>query len=378
MKVIDFEKIKRMNVCASNLLQTQLNDPFSSMDDNLKDQLNKEEKRLSRAAKREQYREAIRTQKFASDMMSANDVSEAVQSIWATRDKPFGDHVGGGTIAVQLSDLHLGGTVAGLEARTDSNVYNLDVAAHRLAILAEKVIFFGAAHCASNLAILLTGDMFDSKIGKLRLDKVLNSENSACESYCIGRDLIFQFIDYLKESEVFGSLQIHGIAGNEARLYAERGHSHVMAGDNFDALLNADLSRRYTGSDVESSFGVNRYVAEIEGWRILMIHGDQAIDKNCSQKTVQSLLGTHEADFGVSGHIHDTLVKGNWVRSASLIGTDYYAGDGLDLQGRATQNVFWLAPGQRNVYNIDLQKPDPAIEPFQIFDYSGAFGSFAA
>lgn len=378
MSIIDFDKIRRMNVNESNPISTQLKDPFDGMDDDFKDQLSKDEKRISRAQKREEYREKIRTQKFASELMCADEVSENVQSMFAHRDKPFGPHVGGGTIAVQLSDLHLGGTVAGLEARPDSNSYNLEVAAHRLAMLAEKIIFFGAAHCASHLAILLTGDIFDSKIGKLRLDKVLNSENSACESYCIGRDLIFQFIDYLKESEVFGSLKIHGIAGNEARLYAERGHSHVMAGDNFDALLNADLSRRYTGTDVECSFGVNRYVAEIEGWRILMIHGDQAIDKNCSQKTVQSLLGTHEADFGISGHIHDTLVKGNWVRSASLIGTDYYAGDGLDLQGRASQNVFWLSPGQRNVYNVDLQKPDPTIEPFEIFTYSGAFGSIAA
>ena len=68
-------------------------------------------------------------------------------------------------------------------------------------------------------------------------------------------------------------------------------------------------------------------------------------------------------------------MTGKWIRSASLVGTDFYAGDGLGLEGRASQNIFWLAPGQRNTYAVDLQTPDPSIEPFKLFDYRGAFGS---
>ncbi len=372
---INFNRIRSIASKAGAVIETQVEDPLKGLEGECRDQFLKDAARLSNKEKREEYREQIRTNQFATELRQARQIAEDVESLFAHRKAPLGSHLGGGTIAVQLSDLHLGGTVQGLEARETSNNYKLEVAAHRLAMLAEQVIFYGAAHSASSLAIMLTGDIFDSKVGKVRLDKVLNSEHSACQSLMIGADLIFQFIDYLRTSEVFGSVKIHGIAGNEARLYAERGHSPVMSSDNFDALLNAMLSQRYQGSDVELGFGVNRYVADIEGWKILMIHGDQALDKNCSQKTVQSLLGTHNADFGISGHIHDTLVTGKWIRSASLIGTDYYAGDGLDLQGRATQNIMWLAPNQRNVYNVDLQLPDPLIEPFFIPDYKGAFGN---
>ena len=57
------------------------------------------------------------------------------------------------------------------------------------------------------------------------------------------------------------------------------------------------------------------------------------------------------------------------------MGTDFYAGDGLGLDGIAAQNVMWLAPGQRNTYAIDLQNPDPGLEPYELFDYGGAYGS---
>ena len=65
---------------------------------------------------------------------------------------------------------------------------------------------------------------------------------------------IFQFVETIRRSEVFGSIRIVGISGNEARLYADRGHSHIMASDNWDSLLNADLASRYLGSDIEVVF----------------------------------------------------------------------------------------------------------------------------
>ena len=372
---IDYNAIRSMAEAKRAAAFTdQIADPYEGLSDIAREQKIKDDRRDVRKEQRIAAREEVLVNEAKSELARAEDVAADAEAFYAAQSYKSQLRCRGGSIMAQLSDLHFGGTVKGLEEREDANVYNMDVAAHRLATYAQQVIFYGVAHLAEECVIALTGDIYDSKIGKERLDKILNSESTATASYLRGRDLIIQFIETIIRSEVFGSVRIVGISGNEARLYADRGHSHIMAADNWDSLLNADLASRYIGSDVQCDFGINRYVAEVQGWKVLLLHGDQGVDSKLSQTKVQSVLGTHNADFGISGHIHDTLVTGKWIRSASLVGTDFYAGDGLALEGRATQNIHWLAEGQRNTYAVDLQTPDPSVEPFKFFDYRGAFG----
>lgn len=373
---IDFSKIRKL--AQTPVPRVELDDliidPLEGLTESAREQKIRDDRRVARKEQRDAARAEVLVQQAKSELAKAEDVAADVEAFYAEQGYRSQLRYRGGSIMAQLSDLHFGCTVNGLEEREDANVYNMDVAAHRLATYAQQVIFYGVAHLAEECVIALTGDVYDSKIGKERLDKILNSESTATASYLRGRDLIVQFIETIVRSEVFGSVRIVGISGNEARLYADRGHSHIMAADNWDSLLNADLASRYLGSDVKCDFGVNRYVAEVQGWKVLLLHGDQGVDSKLSQTKVQSVLGTHGADFGISGHIHDTLVTGKWIRSASLVGTDFYAGDGLALEGRASQNIYWLAEGQRNTYAVDLQAPDPSVKPFRLFDYKGAFG----
>lgn len=372
---IDFNAIRAMaEAKREGTIDAVIADPLEGLTDAARDQKLRDDRRIARKEQRDAARSEVLVQQAKSELAKASEVAAEAEAFYASQRYGSQLRCRGGSIMAQLSDLHFGCTVKGLEERNNANEYNLDIAAHRLATFAQQVIFYGVAHSAAECVIALTGDVFDSKIGKERYDKMLNSETTATQSYLRGRDLVIQFVETIRQSEVFGSIRIVGISGNEARLYSDRGISHVMAADNWDSLLNADLASRYIGSDVECDFGVNRYVAEVQGWKVLLLHGDTGIDSKLSQTKVQSVLGTHGADFGISGHIHDTLVTGKWIRSASLVGTDFYAGDGLGLEGRACQNVFWLAPGQRNTYAVDLQTPDPAVEPFRLFDYKGAFG----
>ncbi len=375
--MIDFDRIKRLANQAPSAprLDESIPDPHEGLTDSARDQKLRDQRREQLKEKRDTARAEAAEHVWRSTLAKASEVADDLEAFYNSRPNQTGIHCRGGAIMAQISDLHFGCTVEGMESRENPNTYNFDVARHRLAAYAEQVLFYGVAHQASELVVALTGDIFDSKIGKERKDKMFNSEATACQAYLHGRDLIFQFVEYIRRAEVFGAIRIVGISGNEARLYADRGHSHIMAADNWDSLLNADIASRYIGSDIEVEFGVNRYVAEVEEWKVLLLHGDQGLDAKLSQTKVQSLLGTHNADFGISGHIHDTMVTGKWIRSASLVGTDFYAGDGLGLEGRASQNIFWLAPGQRNTYAVDLQTPDPSVEPFKLFDYRGAFGS---
>ena len=339
-------------------------------------QANIDESRLRAAEARDRARNEVIETDWNSKLDKANEIEAEVESFLATRKKGQGMKRGG-SLLVQVTDVHFGGTVKGLEERDNANEYCLHKAAHRLAVYAEEILFYAAAHGVDELVIAFTGDIFDSKVGKERKDKMLHAEGTACSAYLKGRDLIRQFVDTFRESELFGSITLAGIAGNEARLYDDRGHGHVTASENWDSLLNADLVAWYAGSDVDLKMRVNRCVIEIQGWKVLLLHGDQAIDKNLSQTRCYSVLAQHKADFGISGHIHSGLVTPYWVRSASLIGTDAYAGDGLALDGMASQTIFWLRPGKRNTIQVDLQNADPDIEPFEVFDYDGAFGAAA-
>ena len=339
-------------------------------------QANIDASRLAAIEARDRARDEAVEAEWNSKLEKAEHIEAEVEVFIDSRRKGQGIRRGG-SLLVQVTDVHFGGTVKGLEEREDANEYCLEKAAHRLAVYAEEILFYGAAHGCEELVIAFTGDIFDSKVGKERKDKMLHAEGTACSAYLKGRDLIRQFIDTFRASELFGSITLCGIAGNEARLYDDRGHGHITASENWDSLLNADLCAWYAGSDVDLKMRVNRCVVEVQGWKVLLLHGDQAIDKNLSQTRCYSVLAQHKADFGISGHIHSGLVTPYWVRSASLIGTDAYAGDGLALDGMASQTIFWLRPGKRNTIQVDLQNPDEDIEPFKVFDYDGAFGSAA-
>lgn len=373
---IDFNRIKQLTErqAAEPMTEVVVN-PLADLSPEAQEQAIRDQRRNVRKDKREAARAELQQKQLEREIRSAREMQEDIDSFYSSKKYGQGMRLMGGAIVVQLSDIHFGCVVRGMEERQDANEWDFTIAARRLRALCEHAKFYGLAHRAEEVVVALTGDIFDSKIGKERYDKMLNSEGAACYTFSRGKDLVIQFINDLVESEIFGRVRVTGIAGNEARLFSDRGHSHVMSADNWDSALNAELASYYRGTDVECEFGVNRKVLDIQGHRMLMIHGDQGRFNPTNQTATQSLLGQHNATFGISGHIHDTLITGKWVRSSSVMGTDFYAGDGLGLDGIAAQNVMWLAPGQRNTYAIDLQNPDPGLEPYELFDYGGAYGS---
>ncbi len=276
----------------------------------------------------------------------------------------------GGTLLAHVTDVHFGSRV-----RRDNHTYDINVAARRLAAFAEEILNIQIQTAATSLVICFTGDMFDSRIGKWRTDKILSQEGPAVFSYMCGLEIIKQFIDELIDSSQFESVSISGVAGNESRLTIERGHSDDMACENWDSLLNASLAVHYRDTPgVSMDFAVNRYVVEVEGWRVLLMHGDQGLSRQIDQKETQSILGMHNCDFGLSGHVHDPRITGHWIRSGSIMGTDSYAGEGMNLSGVAAQAVIHLTTQRRNVHIIDLQDCDN-VEGYDIIDFAGAFGS---
>ena len=79
-----------------------------------------------------------------------------------------------------------------------------------------------------------------------------------------------------------------------------------------------------------------------------------------SQKDVQALMGRYkiagvDIDYVIGGHIHYTNVSDLMGRSASMAGSNEYNEKGLNLAGRASQNIYIVDKYSRHRIAIDLQ-----------------------
>lgn len=274
----------------------------------------------------------------------------------------------GGALVAQLTDLHFGAWIP----QTDSlEGFSMATAARRLRLYACRILDMQLATGASDLIVCLTGDLVDSRIGKLRIDKLANSESTQGLAMNQGADLILAFLHELIDSEQFGSVAVRGVAGNEGRMLPDVAFGETTAPENFDCLLHAIIEREFKGGDVDVEFHPLELVVPVEDERILLIHGHTFNHGNRAK--MEQILLKHGATFGICGHIHEPLVTGNWARSASLCGTDAYASHALQLQGRASQNLLHIQGSSRSVFTIDLEHPGE-IEPYPVHTYSGAFG----
>lgn len=322
---------------------------------------------IRKRSEQEQLHSEVLQEARAAWEKSRQEHRDSIRYIRENMPPPAG-YVRGGTLVAQLSDLHFGAWIPQTE---ELEGFSMSTAARRLRLYACRILDMQLATGASDLVICLTGDLVDSRIGKLRLDKVANAESTQGLVMNQGADLILSFIYELLESEQFGSVAVRGVAGNEGRMLPDVAFGETTAPENFDCLLHAIVEREFKGSDVDVQFSIHEIVVPVEDERILLIHGHTF--KHNNRTKMEQILLKHGATFGICGHIHEPLVTGNWARSASLCGTDAYASHGLQLSGRASQNLIHVQGSNRSVFTIDLERPGD-IEPYPLHTYSGAFG----
>ena len=63
-------------------------------------------------------------------------------------------------------------------------------------------------------------------------------------------------------------------------------------------------------------------------------------------------------DFIICGHLHETMIRDQIARSASLVGSNTYSERALNLSGRAAQNIYIFTEDGRQDIRIDLQETD--------------------
>ena len=250
-------------------------------------------------------------------------------------------------IVIQLADLHLNELV-----ELESNKYDFDIASKRLQKYAYKVKEYIKFHKANKVLIAITGDLINSD---RRLDEKLSMATNRAKSTFLGVHLLKHFILDINE---IAEVQVCCVTGNESRVNFELGWVDMVASDNYDFTIFEML--RLLLPDINFLRGdALELVVEINGKNMLVIHGHQLgrMDSNQVGKVISKYSAKGVIiDFIICGHLHETMIRDNIARSASLVGSNAYSENALNLSGTAAQNIYCFTDDGRHDIRIDLQE----------------------
>jgi predicted phosphodiesterase len=250
-------------------------------------------------------------------------------------------------IVIQLADLHLNELV-----ELESNKYDFDIASKRLQKYAYKVKEYIKFHKANKVLIAITGDLINSD---RRLDELMAAATNRAKATFLGVHLLKHFILDINE---IAEVQVCCVTGNESRVNQELGWVNLVSSDNYDFTIFEML--RLLLPDINFLRGdALELVVEINGKNMLVIHGHQLskMDSNVVGKVISKYSAKGVIiDFIICGHLHETMIRDNIARSASLVGSNSYSENALNLSGTAAQNIYCFTDDGRHDVRIDLQE----------------------
>lgn len=250
-------------------------------------------------------------------------------------------------IVVQIADTHFNELV-----ELESNKYDFDIASKRLQKYAYKVKEYVKFHKANKVLICITGDLINSD---RRLDEKLSMATNRAKSTFLGVHLLKHFILDINE---IAEVQVCCVTGNESRVSEHLGWVDMVASDNYDFTIFEML--RLLLPDINFLRGdALELVVEINGKNMLVIHGHQLgrMDSNQVGKVISKYSAKGVIiDFIICGHLHETMIRDNIARSASLVGSNAYSENALNLSGTAAQNIYCFTDDGRHDIRIDLQE----------------------
>jgi len=250
-------------------------------------------------------------------------------------------------IVVQIADTHFNELV-----ELESNKYDFDIASKRLQKYAYKVKEYVKFHKANKVLIAITGDLINSD---RRLDELMAAATNRAMATFLGVHLLKHFILDLNE---IAEVQVCCVTGNESRVNQELGWVNLVSSDNYDFTIFEML--RLLLPDINFLRGdALELVVEINGKNMLVIHGHQLgrMDSNQVGKVISKYSAKGVIiDFIICGHLHETMIRDNIARSASLVGSNAYSENALNLSGTAAQNIYCFTDDGRHDIRIDLQE----------------------
>ena len=252
-------------------------------------------------------------------------------------------------LVVQIADTHFNELVD-----IDSNKYDFEIASKRLQKFAHHIKKYAKFYGIKNILVAITGDLINSD---RRLDEKLSLSTNRAKATFLGVHLLKHFILDLNQ---VSNIQVCCVTGNESRVNEELGWIDIVASDNYDftifEMLNLLLPEIHfiKGNALE-------IVVEINGQNLLVIHGHQLgkMDSNQVGKVISKYAAKGVIiNMIICGHLHETMIRDNIARSASLVGSNAYSENALNLSGTAAQNIYIFTNDGRHDIRIDLQETD--------------------
>tara|TARA_R100001530_G_scaffold56084_1_gene41026 strand:- start:3376 stop:4605 length:1230 start_codon:yes stop_codon:yes gene_type:complete len=252
-------------------------------------------------------------------------------------------------VVVQVADTHFNELVD-----LQTNRYDFKIASKRLQKFAYYIKQYAELHNASSFLVAITGDLMNSD---RRLDEKLAMATNRSKATFLAVHLLKHFILDLQEQ---ANVRVCCVTGNESRITEFCGWVDIVASDNYDFTIFEIL--RLLLPDIEFIRGdALEVVVNINGKNMLVIHGHQLgkMDSNQVGKVISKYSSKGIIiDFIICGHLHETMIRDNIARSASLVGSNSYSEKALNLSGSAAQNIYIFTNDGRQDVRIDLQDID--------------------
>ena len=275
---------------------------------------------------------------------------------------------------VHFSDLHLNELV-----ELYFNKFDFTEASRRLKLFVDETKFYFKARKIKNILLADTGDKLNSD---RRLDELLSQATNRANATALSVHLLKQVIEDLAQDI---NVKIACVTGNESRTKEEYGWTNILATDNYDFTIFSMLRYLFMG-DKRISFILGdptELVVEVAGHNWLLLHGHNSqIQKNVEQ-SVQSIIGKYATRgqiirYVIFGHLHSARLGDYYSRSSSLVGSNDFSDKGLELAGRASQNIY-IAKENENIdsIKIDLQSTN-GISGYNIIKELEAYNAKSA
>ena len=251
---------------------------------------------------------------------------------------------------VHITDAHFNELV-----ELDNNKYDFKIAGQRLKLLISKARQYFKGAGITNVLIALTGDLINSD---RRLDELLNQATNRSKATFLAVQLLENVIIDLNQDF---NITVACVSGNESRVGKDWSWSEQIASDNYDFTIFNILKYIFKNSESISFISGDsvELVVNLAGQKVLMLHGNSITAD--TEKSVQQIIGKYSTkgiriDYVIFGHLHSARVGDNYARGSSLVGSNAYSDRGLQLSGRASQNIgLFFDNGNRDVIKVDLQ-----------------------
>lgn len=252
---------------------------------------------------------------------------------------------------VHLTDAHFNELV-----ELPFNRYDFEEAAKRCKKLIQRAKDYFSIYKIRTVLFAMTGDMINSD---RRLDEMLTNCTNRSKALLLSTFILEQMIiDLSLDYDVV----VTAVTGNESRVRDEPGWGDIVATDNYDFTIFNMLSYKLDSHNCiafDHPSNYNEHRVNVCGANVLLLHGQQV--KTNYERSIQQIMGKYSArgesiDFVLTGHLHSARIGDSYARGGSVVGSNAYSDSGLQLIGRASQNIHIVYPrGSHDSIRVDLQ-----------------------